>query len=73
MGHGIAQVAAQMAGFNVVLVDIKQKSLDRAMAMIKDSLQNFHKKGLLIEDRVKEILNRIHPALTSDLDRIIPK
>lgn len=73
MGHGIAQVAAQVAGFDVVLVDIKQEFLDRAMAMIKDSLQKFHKKGLLTEEQVKEVLNRIHPTLTSNLDRFIPE
>ena len=34
MGHGISQVSA-MAGYNVVLRDIEQKFLDKAMDKIK--------------------------------------
>ena len=34
MGHGIAQVYA-MAGYNIVLRDIEQKFLDKAMEKIK--------------------------------------
>lgn len=34
MGHGIAQVSA-MAGYNVVLRDIEQRFLDKAMKKIK--------------------------------------
>ena len=37
MGHGIAQVSA-MAGYNVVLRDIEQPFLDKAMEKIKWSL-----------------------------------
>ena len=37
MGHGIAQVSA-MAGYNVILRDIEQKFLDKAMDKIKWSL-----------------------------------
>ena len=37
MGHGIAQVSAT-AGYNVVLRDIKQEFLDKAMEKIKWSL-----------------------------------
>ena len=37
MGHGIAQVSA-MAGYNVVLRDIEQQFLDKAMEKIKWSL-----------------------------------
>ena len=39
MGHGIAQVSAT-AGYNVVLRDIKQEFLDKAMEKIKWSLDN---------------------------------
>ena len=37
MGHGIAQISA-MAGYNVVLRDIEQQFLDKAMGKIKWSL-----------------------------------
>jgi len=37
MGHGIAQISA-MAGYNVVLRDIEQQFLDKAMEKIKWSL-----------------------------------
>ncbi|MEM1586732.1 MAG: 3-hydroxyacyl-CoA dehydrogenase family protein [Candidatus Bathyarchaeia archaeon] len=71
MGHGIAQVAAQVAKFDVVMLSRSTSTLNKAMAMIKDSLQKFHKKGLLTEDQVKETLNRIHFMQLSDLDKAI--
>ena len=37
MGHGIAQVSAT-AGYNIVLRDIKQEFLDKAMEKIRWSL-----------------------------------
>ena len=37
MGHGIAQVSAT-AGYNVILRDIKQEFLDKAMEKIRWSL-----------------------------------
>lgn len=71
MGHGIAQVAAQVAKFDVVMLSRSPSTLDKAMAMIKDSLQKFHKKGLLTEDQIKETLNRIRVMPLSDLDKAI--
>ena len=63
MGHGIAQISAQVAKFEVNLVDVKQEFLDKGMSMINDSLQRFLKKGVITEDQVKETLERIHPTL----------
>lgn len=76
MGHGIAQVAAQVAKFEVSLRDINQEFLDKGMAMINGSLQRFSKKGIITESEVKEILERIHPTIdlkeaVSDADLII--
>jgi 3-hydroxybutyryl-CoA dehydrogenase len=76
MGHGIAQVSAQVAKFEVNLVDVKQEFIDKGMAMIKDSLQRFLKKSVITEDQVKETLERIHPTLNlkeavADADLII--
>ncbi len=76
MGHGIAQVAAQTAKYEVNLRDIKQEFVDAGMRMINDSLQRFLKKGVTTEAEVKEVLARIHPLLdlkeaVADADLII--
>jgi 3-hydroxybutyryl-CoA dehydrogenase len=66
MGHGIAQVCAQTAGYNVSLLDIKQEFLDRGVSMIKDSLARFVAKGAVDKQKADEIVRRIHP--TTDLE-----
>jgi len=76
MGHGITQVAAQVAQYQVYVRDIKQEFLDNGMKMINDSLQRFVKKGEMTETQMKEILSRIHPTLdlkeaVSDADLVI--
>ena len=63
MGHGITQVAAQTAKYNVYMRDIKQEFIDNGMKMINDSLQRFVKKGEMTETQVNEVLARIHPTL----------
>jgi len=63
MGHGITQVAAQAAKYEVHIRDIKQEFLDNGMRMINDSLQRFVKKGEMSEAEVKQVLSRIHPVL----------
>ena len=63
MGHGIAQVAAQVAKLEVNLRDINQEFLDNGMSMIENSLKRFLKKGVISEKEFKEILGRIHPVL----------
>lgn len=63
MGHGIAQVAAQIGKYEVNLRDVEQRFVDSGMNMIKDSLQRFVKKGQLSEGETKAILARIHPTL----------
>jgi len=63
MGHGITQVAAQTAQYQVYMRDIKQEFLDNGMRMINDSLQRFLKKGEMTEQQRNEILSRIHPTL----------
>lgn len=69
MGHGIAQVAAQVAGFEVNLRDIKQEFLDKGMSMINNSLQRFLKKGVITQNELAETLARIHPIL--DLEEAV--
>jgi 3-hydroxybutyryl-CoA dehydrogenase len=63
MGHGIAQVAAQVAKYDVSLRDVKQEFLDNGMNMIKKSLQSFLKREKISEKEVEETLKRIHPTL----------
>jgi len=76
MGHGIAQVAAQVAKYDVSLRDVKQEFLDNGMNMIKKSLQSFLKRGKTSEKEVEETLKRIHPTLdikeaVTDADLVI--
>lgn len=69
MGHGIAQVSAQIAKYEVNLRDIKQEFVDSGMGMIKGSLQRFVSKGTLSEKDMNEVLSRIHPMI--DLKKAI--
>lgn len=62
MGHGIAQVAAT-AGYNIVLRDIEQKFLDKAMGKIKWSLQKMASKEKITKQQADEILARINPIV----------
>jgi 3-hydroxybutyryl-CoA dehydrogenase len=76
MGHGIAQVAAQAAKYEVSLRDVKQEFLDNGMNMINKSLQSFLKKEKISEKEVDETLKRIRPTLdlkeaVTDADLII--
>jgi len=76
MGHGIAQVAAQVARYEVGLRDVKQEFLDKGMEMIRYSLERFLKKGVISDRETKEILGRIRPTLDleealADADLII--
>jgi enoyl-CoA hydratase/3-hydroxyacyl-CoA dehydrogenase len=58
MGHGIAQVSA-MAGYNIVLRDIEQQFLDKAMEKIKWSLEKLVSKEKITPLESDAILARI--------------
>jgi 3-hydroxyacyl-CoA dehydrogenase len=58
MGHGIAQVSAT-AGYNIVLRDIKQEFLDKAMEKIKWSLDKLVSKEKLVEKKVMQFLQEL--------------
>jgi len=62
MGHGIAQVSA-MAGYNVVLRDVEQQFLDKAMGKIKWSLDKLVSKEKISEEQRDEIFSRIIPIV----------
>jgi len=62
MGHGIAQISA-MAGYNIVLRDIEQQFLDKAMGKIKWSLDKLVSKEKISEKQRDEIFSRIKPIV----------
>ena len=76
MGHGIAQVAAQVGKYEVSLRDIKQEFIDKGMEMINKSLQIYLRKEKITKTEVNQVSRRIHPTLdlkeaVSDADLIV--
>ncbi|MDD2900231.1 MAG: 3-hydroxybutyryl-CoA dehydrogenase [Desulfuromonadaceae bacterium] len=65
MGNGITHVFAQY-GYQVVLFDIVQAQLDKALATIKQNLERQAKKGAIPESLVGETLGRI--SVTQDMN-----
>jgi 3-hydroxybutyryl-CoA dehydrogenase len=61
MGSGIAHVFAR-TGFRVLLCDIEQRFLDRALAQIRTNLGREAAKGKLPESEVDAALSRIAPT-----------
>jgi 3-hydroxybutyryl-CoA dehydrogenase len=61
MGNGIAHVFAR-AGYNVILRDVEQRYLDRAMETIGKNLDREIKKGKLPESEKPTVLARIRPV-----------
>jgi 3-hydroxybutyryl-CoA dehydrogenase len=64
MGNGIAQVAAS-SGYDVTMLDIEQRFLDKAMETIKKSLGRIVKAEKMSEEQMGQILSRI--KTTTDL------
>lgn len=62
MGNGIAQVFA-MTGYEVLMVDIDQKFVDKGLATIRKSLGKMVEKGKLAQDKADETAGRIGTAL----------
>jgi len=75
MGHGIAQ-AAIFGGFEVVLYDVGQQFLDRALGKIKDNVEKrFVAKGKITALEGNEILGRLSTSVdlqsAADADFVI--
>ena len=74
MGSGIAQVCA-MAGFDVILQDIKQEFLDRGMGVIDKNLQRQVDKDRMTSDEKTAILARLQTSTdiqsASEVDIVI--
>jgi 3-hydroxybutyryl-CoA dehydrogenase len=62
MGSGIAHVFAR-AGFEVLLCDVEQRFLDRAVGQIRANLGREAAKGKLAESDVEPVLARIRPTV----------
>jgi len=65
MGSGIAHVFAR-TGFRVLLCDVDQRFLDRAVAQIRTNLGREAAKGKLPEAEIEPALNRIQPTLNRE-------
>src|SRR5215471_17199912 len=61
MGNGIAHVFAR-AGYNVILRDVEQRVLERAMETIGKNLDREIKKGKLGETDKGTVLKRVQPV-----------
>ncbi len=67
MGNGIAHVCAR-SGFGVLLCDLQQSFLDRALATIEKNLAREVSKNKLTQQQVAESLSRI--TLTTDREAL---
>ncbi|MBX3041102.1 MAG: 3-hydroxybutyryl-CoA dehydrogenase [Bdellovibrionaceae bacterium] len=74
MGNGIAQVCAEK-GLDVVLVDIAEASLQKALATISNSCDRLIKKNTMTEEQKKTILSKIKTSTKmedlSDRDLVV--
>ena len=60
MGGGIAQVCAQ-AGYNVIIRDLEDKTLDKSLTNIRWSVGKMVEKGK-VEGSVEDIMQRLRPS-----------
>lgn len=74
MGNGIAQVAAS-AGFDVILRDITEDAVNKALRTIEKSLGRVVKAGKMTEGEAQTVLGRISPvtdlAACAEVDYVI--
>lgn len=71
MGHGIAQIAAQVAGYDVVLCDLNERLLDSGVKFIKANLERSVEEVALhkVLDKIRVTTNA--KAAVEDADLII--
>ena len=62
MGNGIAHVSA-LNGYDVVLNDIDEAALDRAMTTIRCNLERQLRRGVIADRDIDDALSRIKPSL----------
>jgi len=61
MGHSIAMVFAQ-GGYEVDLVDLEERILKKALALIRSNLQTLKEAKMIDSKSIPRILSRIHPS-----------
>lgn len=70
MGSGIAQVAAQVGGFRIILNDIAEEFVDRGLKAIGANLDRMVEKGRLSTEQRDEVFGRITKSLSlSDMEK----
>ena len=62
MGNGIAHVCS-LAGYDVVLNDISQDAIDKAMSVITKNMSRQISRGLISEEEMQSAMNRINTSL----------
>lgn len=62
MGHGIAQVCA-VAGYEIVMKDVKQEFLDNACAKVKESLRFLVEKGKMQQADMDQTMSRLKTSI----------
>lgn len=67
MSRGIAQVSAQ-AGYETILYNVREATLNAAMATIKQNLEKGIAKGKVTPESMAAALNNLHP--TTDMSNI---
>jgi 3-hydroxybutyryl-CoA dehydrogenase len=65
MGNGIAHVCA-MNGYKVVLIDVSNALLDKALAVVSKNLDRMVKKEMITEKDKADALGRIHKSTALD-------
>lgn len=63
MGNGIAHVMA-LAGYDVIMSDVSQEALDRAMATIRNNMSRQASRGKISQAEMEAALARITPTLS---------
>ena len=66
MGNSIAQVFAQ-AGIEVNLLDVEDEALERAMGLVRSSLDVLAEYGKIASGDIDTILGRVHPSTDLEL------
>ncbi|MBN1828173.1 MAG: 3-hydroxybutyryl-CoA dehydrogenase [Deltaproteobacteria bacterium] len=59
MGGGIAQVAAHLGGYNVIMNDISKEFVDKGMAALSKNLDRLVAKGTLSTGQKSQVIGRI--------------
>ena len=66
MGNGIAQVAAQVGGLNIIMNDIAAQFVEKGLDTISKNLDRLVVKDKLTTEQKKEILSRINKSTSLD-------